>query len=114
MGDLVDALKHYSSLTRPLVEQSYRDWAKVLDIKNQILSRSEPNGRGGLYTEILIMVWRELGGAFGYLQELKLRQARIGCKYNRCPGSDSVRCIEQLVCGECLECPYCSVRCQKA
>ncbi|KAF8600531.1 hypothetical protein BDV93DRAFT_525410 [Ceratobasidium sp. AG-I] len=101
VGDLVDALKYYSSLTRPLVEQSYRDWVKVLDVKGQIFARSEPNSRAGLYTEICIM-------------ELRVRQARIRCKYDRCPGSDNVRCIEQLVCGECPKHPYCSARCQKA
>lgn len=117
VGDLANALKHYSSLTKPLVEQSYRDWVKVYDVIYQTATRLKPNpqSRACLYAEICMMVWsEELGNAFGYTRELQNRSARMGCDYDRCSGSNKVRGIEQLVCGECPQYRYCGIRCQQS
>ncbi|KAF8600523.1 hypothetical protein BDV93DRAFT_264467 [Ceratobasidium sp. AG-I] len=112
--EFINTLKYYPFFTRPLVEQSYRDWVKVFDFNCQSFAAADPNSLMYMYTELCIRVWSNLGEAFGYFQEFETRRSQMSCEYDRCVGSDNVQGVEQLGCGECVNIGYCSIRCQRA
>lgn len=112
--NLVEALKHYPSLIKPMIEEPYRDWVKVFDFSCQMFAGSEPGDLVHVYGMQCLSAWVKLGEAFGYFAEMQRRHQQITCVYDRCTGSDAVRGTEQLVCGECGRVGYCSARCQRA
>lgn len=106
-------LSAYPSLLRPIDEQLYKDWVKVFDFADQILSSLEPSGRLHSYVNQFRSVWVDLGTEFGYLAKLQEHREQNVCMYAGCI-RHSVCDVEQLACGECLSAQYCGIWCQQA